>query len=118
MEHKYRNTPVTLRQGDTTTITMELSQPIDGLDIKAGIYTPTGKELFCAYLSDGGITAVDETHLLLELTNIVTRRFVGATTLRLVVFRDDRSLVNAGENCIILNWQEEPATRSLKGGCQ
>ena len=117
MEHKYRNTPATLRQGDTTTITMELSQPIDGLDMKAGIYTPTGKELFCAYLSDGGITAVDGTHLLLELPNSVTRRFAGATTLRLAIFKDDRSLVNAGENCIALNWQAEPATRSLKGGC-
>lgn len=117
MKEKDTHKPATLRQGDTTTITMELSQPIDGLDMKAGIYTPMGKELFCAYLSNGGIKAVDGTHLLLELPNSVTRRFAGATTLRLAIFKDDRSLVNAGENCIALNWQAEPATRSLKGGC-
>lgn len=104
-----------LKQGDTTTISMELSESIGGNKLKLGIYSINGdRPLFeTTYPDDGLIELIDETNMAATLPYDVTRNFVGMTTLRLVVFSPDMSFVNAGENCIRINWASEPATKNM-----
>lgn len=106
----------TFRQGDTTTITMTSDVAIgDDKKIKAGIYSMSGKPLFeTTYPDDGLISKIDSTHFALELDYYVTRKLAGATTFRVVIYTNDKQLVNAGENAIVVNWSSEPSTKELK----
>lgn len=102
-----------LRQGDTTTVMMELSEPLAGKSLKVGIYSSAGKPLFETYYPGDLITLIDSTHLSLTIPYETTRYFYGITTMRFAVFDDSKSLVNAGENAITINWVKEPVTQSL-----
>lgn len=113
--HPDRPHPITQRQGDSTTVAVKISEPLpEDMDVKIGFYSPYGKPLFEATLSGGGITRIDDTHLLVELPHEMTRRMAGATTLRAVIYAPDLSYVNAGENAVPVVWEGEPATRNLK----
>ena len=105
-----------LRQGEPTKIALAPSAAIEeGMKLKAGIYTSSGKPLFeTTYPDDGLIEKLDETHFAMEIPHRATRRFVGPTTLRLVIYTEDKTFVNAGENAIEIYWEEEPATKELK----
>ncbi len=107
--------PVKFRQGDNTKIVMEVTPPLrEGHKLKVGIYSPYGKPLFETYYPDeGNITKVDNMHFMLELRHEVTRKMKGATTLRFVIYTADRTLVNAGEKAMPIEWEEEPATQNL-----
>lgn len=108
--------PVKLRQGDDSTIAMEVTPPLrEGHKLKAGIYSPYGKPLYETYYPDeSDIVKVDDSHFLLELKHDVTRKIKGATTLRFVIYTADRTLVNAGEKAMPIVWEEEPATNNLR----
>ncbi len=115
LKHPDRPHPITQRQGDSTTVAVTFSEPLpEGMDVKLGFYSPYGKPLFEATISGGGITRIDDTHLLMELHHETTRRMAGATTLRAVIYAPDLSFVNAGENAVPVVWEGEPATRNLK----
>lgn len=104
-----------LRQGDTTSVMLELSESIGNNKIKLGIYSINGDRTFfeTVYPDYGMIEMIDSTHLSLTIPYGVTKNFIGMTTLRMVVFSEDRTLVNAGENCIRINWASEPATKNM-----
>lgn len=103
------------RQGDTTDIALELSRPLDeGMDMKLGIYSVSGEPLFEAYLSDGDVQKVDSTHYALRIRHEMTKGFIGQTSLRVAVFNGDKSLVNAGESALSINWRAEVVTQKLK----
>lgn len=102
------------RQGDTTTITMELSHELDGKKLKVGIYSTSGKPLFETTTGEGYIQQVDATHYILTLHYEVTKNFTGITTLRVAVYTSDKQFVNAGENWMTLQWDKEPVTKELK----
>lgn len=102
-----------LRQGDTTTVMMELSEPLGGNNLKVGIYSSSGKPLFETYYPGDLIELIDGTHLSLTIPYETTRYFYGVTTMRFAVFDESKSLVNAGENSITINWVKEPVTQSL-----
>ncbi len=108
--------PVTFRQGDTTTINIEVTPPLqEEHKLKIGIYSPYGKPLFETYYPDeNNITKVDNQHYMLEMTHEVTRNFKGATTLRCVIYTADKTFVNAGEKAMPLLWGDEPATQSFR----
>lgn len=105
-----------LKQGEPAKIGLAPSTAIEqGMKLKAGIYTQTGKPLFeTTYPDDQTIEKLDENHFAMEIPHRITRRFVGPTTLRLVIYTADKNFVNAGENPIEIYWQEEPATKELK----
>lgn len=94
---------------------MELSESFGDNKIKIGIYSINGnKPLFETVYPDGGmIEMIDSTHLSLTLPSDVTLGFKGMTTLRMAVFSADKTLVNAGENSIRINWAEEPVTKNI-----
>lgn len=101
------------RQGDTTTITMELSSALDGKKLKVGIYTQSGKPLFETVTGDGMIQQVDTTHYILKLEHEVTKNLVGTVDLRVAVYTSDKQFVNAGENWMTLNFEKEPVTKNI-----
>ena len=103
------------RQGDTTNVAIELSESLGECKLKVGIYTPYGKPLYETYWPDeADITQVDDRHFLLEISHDVTRKFKGETTLRAVLYTQDRKLVNAGETAIFLKWEPEPSTENIQ----
>lgn len=104
----------TLRQGDTTDITFELSQSLGDMDMKVGIYNTSGKGLYETYVSDGIIQKVDNTHYTLRIPWEITKKFIGETTLRVALFTSDKQMVNAGENWVSITWDKEPVTKELK----
>lgn len=107
--------PKIFRQGDTAKSMMEISQPLaEGMILKAGIYNMSGKPLYETTCPDGNIQKVDDTHYLLELSNDVTRRLLGATTLRFTIYNADLSYVNSAENSMPLVWKAEPVNDNLK----
>jgi len=103
------------RQGDTTTFSMTLSEELGNNKLKLGIYTSTGKPLFeTCWPDDGLIEQVDSTHYTLTIPHETTKKFLGSTTLRAAVYTQDLTLVNAGENAIVINWAAEPVTKELQ----
>lgn len=106
--------PKIFRQGDTANAMMEISQPLaEGMILKAGIYSMYGKPLYETTCPCGDIQKVDDTHYLLELSNAVTRRLQGATTLRFTIYNADISYVNSAENAMPLVWEAEPVNENL-----
>lgn len=110
-----KKTPV-FRQGNTLDIAMELSHPLgEGYKLKVGIYNPYGTALYETYYpADGDIVKADDTHYVLHLGHPATKDLRGETTLRIVVYNEDRTLVASGENAVPLTWSAEPATNTLK----
>lgn len=104
----------TYRQGDTTSCTMELSEPLGGNLLKVGIYNNFGGALYeTVYPDDGEIVEIDSTHYALTIPHSVTKKFSGQLNMRLVVFAADLSMVNAGETSIPMTWESEPANNNL-----
>ena len=95
---------------------MEVSPPLkDGHKLKVGIYTPSGKPLYETYYPDeSDIVKVDESHFLVDLQHSKTRNLKGITTLRCVIYTQDRTLVTAGNNAMPILWVDEPSTQKLK----
>ena len=110
------NRPVTIRQGNTLDIAMEPSPPLmEGYKLKVGIYNPYGTALYETYYpDDGDIVKVDDTHYMLYLQHSVTQKLQGPTTLRIVIYNEDKSLVSSGEDAMPMTWIVEPATKNLK----
>lgn len=107
---------IQFRRGDTSTVMMRINSPIgEGMKLKVGIYTISGKPLFETIWPDGGrIKKIDDNTFCLELQYSDTIKLTGPTTLRLALFKDDLSFVNAGENAMQLTWSPEPVNERLK----
>lgn len=102
------------RQGDTTSCTMELSEPLGENLLKVGIYNDFGGALYeTVYPDDGEIVEIDLTHYALTIPHSVTKKFSGQLNMRLVVYSEDLGMVNAGETAIPMTWEGEPANLNL-----
>lgn len=103
------------RQGDTTTITMELSHPLEDRKLKIGIYRTGGAPLYeTIYPDNGEINKLDDTHYVLKLTHEVSMKLIGMLNLRTTIFSSDLSFVNSGENVVNMVWDKEPVNKNLK----
>lgn len=106
---------VIFRQGDTTTISMTLSEPLGDKKLKVGLYKSGGAPFYeYTYPDDGVIQKIDNTHYMLTINYEESMNIVGSVTLRATVYTADKSLVNSGENVISMIWDKEPVNKNLK----
>ncbi len=108
-----KDKPQIFRQGDNTTIALEIEHPLNGDKFKVGIYSPLGKPLYETNYPNGKIVKVDDRHFILELLPSETNRMQGVTSLRLCQYSGDLSRVNSGETVMTLIWEPEPVNKNL-----
>ena len=108
------NKIIKLKQGDTLSIGFKISNPLGDKDLKFGLYSLNGKTVYEAYVSQGTIVKVDDTHYSLDIPHEISRTFTGAMTARCAVYLQDKSFVNAGENSVKVMFEEELVTRTLR----
>lgn len=102
-----------LRQGDTTTIYMVLSESIGDLILKVGIYDMRGTAMYEKYIGRNDEECIDDTHFAVTIPYDVTKQFEGMATIRCALYKNDKSMVNAAENAMTVAWQKEPVTKTL-----
>lgn len=100
------------RQGDTTTVIMELNKPIGDLNIKVGFYDIKGNALYEATTKDN-IEKISDREFVLHVSHDAAMKLAGPAQLRITMFSDDRKLVNAGETHMALNFDKEPVNRRI-----
>lgn len=102
------------KPGETLTLTMDLSEPLDGNSMKFGIYSPGELPVFETSYPDGGrIQQVDATHYGLQLTRQDTLKFFGTLTMRMAVFSPDMTLVAAADEPVVTEWEPDPVLRNI-----
>ena len=104
------------RQGDTTTVMMELSHALDhNMKLKLGFYRSGGAPLLeTVYPDDGQIYKVDDTHYGMNIPYEESMKIIGSITLRATIYTNDLSFVNSGESQINMTWDKEPVNKNLK----
>lgn len=93
------------KQGDSTTMTFTLSEPLGVKDCKVGFYNDRNNLLYQFNFSDDGVLSIDDTHYSVTLSHEITKRFVGEVSIHLTVFSDEFS--NSGERCVVTYWDKE-----------
>lgn len=92
------------RQGDTTNITVEFDEPLDGKDLKIGVYrTGTDETMIEALFSDQNslIKYVGNNTYIMDISHVETRTWVGEFYCDILVKNwDDVDFVNTGEKSI------------------
>lgn len=102
------------KQGDTTTVLIELSDPLDGNRLKIGAYSEQGAQVYTTvYPDDPTVQQVDSLHYALQLPHDITMRFHGKIDFRFCLLNDDLTLVNAGETAVRTEWEIEPVNTNL-----
>lgn len=106
---------VIFRQGDTTTVSMTLSEPLGDKKLKIGFFKSNGEPFIeYTYPDDQAVQRIDDTHYLLTLNHSDSMRLIGTVILRATVYAADKSFVNSGENTISMMWSKEPVNKNLK----
>ena len=106
---------VIFRQGDTTTVSMTLSEPLGDKKLKIGLFKSNGEPFIeYTYPDDEAVQRIDDTHYVLALSHSDSIRLIGTVILRATVYSADKSFVNSGENTISMMWGKEPVNQNLK----
>lgn len=92
-----------LQQGETTDITIELSEPLQSDDILYYAISKGKKVLLSGNSMDGGITKVDDTHYVVNLRSEETSQ-LSQCSLELAYGKEGRLMVNIGEESIPLEF--------------
>lgn len=104
---------VKMQQGDTFTIAFAYKENNvsatfpSGYDIAAGFYDSSGKEIYVAKLSDGGIVAVPNTNDQFSMTvpHAASMMMNGKVTMELAIFDENKTFVDFASDNITFDFK-------------